>query len=75
MVDVINVFDFPDSEGIVQAAGRAAPRILALRERAHLAGVPVIYVNDNFGQWRSDFRTTIGACSAFNKPGHQATRM
>jgi nicotinamidase-related amidase len=75
MIDVVNAFDFPDSEGIVQAAARAAPHILALRERAHLAGIPVIYVNDNFGQWRSDFRTTVSACSASNKPGHQVTRL
>lgn len=75
LIDVINAFDFPDSNGIVQAAARAAPRILALRERAHLAGIPVIYVNDNFGQWRSDFRTTISACSASNKPGHQVARL
>jgi nicotinamidase-related amidase len=75
MVDVVNAFDFPDSGGLVQAAARAAPRILALRERAHLADVPVIYANDNFGQWRSDFRMTISACSATNKPGHGVTRM
>jgi nicotinamidase-related amidase len=75
LIDVINALDFVGSRGLVEAAGRAAPRILALRERAHLAGVPVIYVNDNFGQWRSDFRATISACSASNKPGHQITRM
>lgn len=75
LIDVVNAFDFADCEGLVEAAGRAAPRILALRERAHLAGVPVIYANDNFGQWRSDFRAIVSACSASNKPGHQVTRM
>ncbi len=57
LIDVVNAFDFPDCDGLVQAANRAAPRILALRERAREAGLPVIHVNDNFGQWRSDFRT------------------
>jgi nicotinamidase-related amidase len=74
LIDVINAFDFADSEGIVQAAERAAPRIIDLRERARSAGMPVIYANDNFGQWRSDFRTTIEACSAPDKPGHRVTR-
>src|SRR5207253_10384277 len=27
--------------------------------RARKAGVPVIYVNDNFGKWRSDFRQQL----------------
>lgn len=75
LIDVVNAFDFAGSQGLVEAAGRAAPRILALRERAHLAGVPVIYTNDNFGQWRSDFRATISACSLPAKPGHQVTRL
>lgn len=74
LIDVINAFDFPDCGGLVAAAERAAPRIVALRERARAAGVPVIYVNDNFGQWRSDFRRTIEACSAPDKPGRQVTR-
>jgi nicotinamidase-related amidase len=75
MIDVINGFDFEGSEGLVEAARLAAPKILALRERAHAAGVPVIYVNDNFGQWRSDFRHTIAACSRPDQPGHGVTRL
>ena len=74
LIDVINAFDFPGSQGLVEGAGRAAPKILALRERAHSAGIPVIYVNDNFGQWRSDFRATVNACSAAEQPGHLVTR-
>jgi len=74
LVDVINAFDFEGCEGLVAAAERAAPRILELRERARAAGVPVIYVNDNFGQWRSDFRATVEACSRPDKPGHRVAR-
>ena len=74
LVDVINAFDFEGCEGLVAAAERAAPRILELRERARAAGVPVIYVNDNFGQWRSDFRATVEACCRPDKPGHRVAR-
>jgi nicotinamidase-related amidase len=75
LIDVMNGFDFEGCEGLVEAAGRAAPRILALRERAHAGGVPVIYVNDNFGQGRSDFRATVAACSDQRQPGHLVARM
>jgi nicotinamidase-related amidase len=75
LIDVINGFDFEGCEGLAAAARLAAPRILALRERAHQAGVPVIYVNDNFGRWRSDFRSTVAACSDPSQPGHHVTRM
>jgi nicotinamidase-related amidase len=37
--------------------------LLRLKRRAQKAGVPVIYVNDNFGRWKSDFRRTIEYCA------------
>jgi nicotinamidase-related amidase len=75
LIDVMNGFDFEGSEGLIEGARRAAPRILALRERAHAESVPVIYVNDNFGQWRSDFRATVAACCDAHQPGHSVARM
>jgi nicotinamidase-related amidase len=39
-----------------------ATNVLRLKRRAQKAGVPVIYVNDNFGRWKSDFRRTIDHC-------------
>jgi nicotinamidase-related amidase len=38
----------------------AAKAIAELKRRAKAAGVAVVYVNDNFGRWRSDFRTLLG---------------
>jgi nicotinamidase-related amidase len=75
LIDVINAFDFEGCEGLVESATRAAPRILSLRERARKARVPVIYANDNFGRWRSDFRRTVRACSRPDQPGHHVTRL
>lgn len=71
LIDVINGFDFEGSRGIVKAATRAAPKIDALTARARKRGVPVIYVNDNFGRWRSDFKAIIAACTAEGQPGRQ----
>jgi nicotinamidase-related amidase len=74
LVDTINGFDFEGSGELVRAAERAAERIEALARRARAAGVPVIYVNDNFGRWRSDFRATIEACTAPGQPGREVSR-
>jgi nicotinamidase-related amidase len=40
----------------------AARAIAKLKQRTRQAGVPVVYVNDNFGKWRSDFRSTLARC-------------
>ena len=39
-----------------------AKRLAALAHRARDAGIAVIYVNDNFGKWRSDFRALLDHC-------------
>lgn len=57
LVDVINAFDFEGAGSLIRAASRVGPKIEKLAGRARAATVPVIYVNDNFGKWRSDFAT------------------
>jgi nicotinamidase-related amidase len=60
LIDVINDMEFDDGEALFTAAHPAAKNLARLRKRAKDAGVPVIYVNDNFGKWRSDFRQQLG---------------
>ena len=62
LIDVINDFDFPEADHLLKHARPMARIILRFKQRAQKAGVPVIYVNDNFGQWRSDFRRTVDHC-------------
>jgi nicotinamidase-related amidase len=62
LIDVINDFDFPEAHRILPAAIKAARKIAGLKKRARRAGVPTIYVNDNFGRWRSDFRQQVEHC-------------
>ena len=73
LVDTINGFDFEGSEGLVEAASNAARCIELLARRARKAGVPVVYANDNFGRWRSDFRATVEACTAPGQPGREVS--
>jgi nicotinamidase-related amidase len=60
LIDVINDMEFESGAALLEHALPAARRLSTLRHRAKEAGVPVIYVNDNFGRWRSDFRRQLG---------------
>jgi nicotinamidase-related amidase len=62
LIDVINDFEFEGAEPIFQHALAAAKKIAALKARTDRAGIPAIYVNDNFGKWRSDFRNLVTHC-------------
>jgi nicotinamidase-related amidase len=62
IIDVINTMEFPEAEELLKNALPMAKNILALKKRAKKAKIPVIYVNDNFGRWRSDFRTIVEYC-------------
>jgi nicotinamidase-related amidase len=54
VIDMINTYDHEDAERLRESAEEVVPVLSDLVERARKAGAPVIYVNDNFGQWRSD---------------------
>jgi nicotinamidase-related amidase len=60
LIDVINDMEFDSGPALFENALPAAKKLATLRRRAKDAGVPVIYVNDNFGKWRSDFRQQLG---------------
>jgi nicotinamidase-related amidase len=62
LIDVINPLDFEEGEALLEHALPMAGNILALKKRAKQAGIPAIYVNDNFGRWRSDFNKLIAYC-------------
>ncbi len=49
-------------------------RTKGLKRRATAGGVPTIYINDNFGQWRSDFRRTVAHCTARSSPGRRISQ-
>jgi nicotinamidase-related amidase len=75
-VDVINDLAFPGSADLVRQAEPMSLRIARLAERARAARIPVVYVNDNFGRWRSDWRQVIDVCLAEGSPGrHMVARL
>jgi nicotinamidase-related amidase len=62
LIDVINDFDFPEGDQLLRLALPAGKNIADLKKRARAAGIPSIYVNDNFGRWQSDFKKTVAHC-------------
>jgi nicotinamidase-related amidase len=58
-IDMINTYDHEDAERLRASAEEVVPVLGKLVERARDEGAPVIYVNDSFGQWRSDHRALV----------------
>ena len=75
LIDVINDLDFEGADALLQQALPMAQRIAALKCGASRVQIPTIYVNDNFGQWRSDFRQTVEHCCSDSSRGREISRM
>ena len=69
LIDVINDLEFPEGDQLLETALPAARNIARLKQRARDAKVPIIYVNDNFGRWRSDFKKIVDRCLHSNVRG------
>lgn len=75
LIDVINPFDFEDARQLLRWARPVARCIAALKSGAAARGIPIIYVNDNFGRWRSDFRAVYRYCRRASSPGAGISRL
>ena len=62
LIDVINDLEFSTGDRLLAPAMRMASQLSRLARRARRLRIPVIYVNDNFGKWRSDFRELLTHC-------------
>ena len=75
LVDVLNALRFEGSARFVPRALEVARRIATLKQRARDARVPVVYVNDNAGRWRSDVGAVVQDCLSDDAPGREVTRL
>jgi len=75
LVDVINDMEFEGGDRLAVHALPAAERIAALKERARALGIPVIYCNDNWGRWRSDFHDVVEHVMGDGVRGQPVTRL
>lgn len=74
LIDVVNDFDFPEGDCLLAAARPMADHIVDLRRRAEKVNIPIIYANDNFGKWRSDFQSIINHCLHDDAKGRDVVR-
>ncbi len=62
VIDVINDFNFPDARKLLSHAKKMVKPLRDLLETCRSNNVPVIYVNDNFGDWRRNFDELVTYC-------------
>ena len=75
LIDVINDLEFEGSEALMRFVLPMAHKIAALKKRAKEARIPVIYVNDNFGRWQSDYTKLIDHCLQDGVKGQPLTEL
>jgi nicotinamidase-related amidase len=69
LIDLINDFEFDGADQMFKNTLAIAQPIARFKKNAKAAGIPVIYVNDNFGRWQSDFRKLVNHCVEDNVKG------
>jgi nicotinamidase-related amidase len=53
VVDMLNPYEHPEADRLAERVAAALPGVETLLRRAGEAETPVIYVNDNYGDWNS----------------------
>jgi nicotinamidase-related amidase len=74
IIDIVNAFDYPGGDSLLKETRRALPAIVRLKARASKVASPIVYCNDNFGQWRSDFKAVVAHCTGDDMPGRDVVR-
>jgi len=75
LIDVITDFNFENGEELLKNALPAAHNLARLKKKAKDARVPVIYVNDNFGKWQSDFKKLLSHCLGKSAKGNRIAKL
>src|SRR3954465_3198472 len=75
LIDVINDLDFPEGKSLLRQALPMAKCLARLKEVTKAHGFAVVYVNDNFGKWRSDLKTQVDHCLNDKTTGEEIVRL
>jgi nicotinamidase-related amidase len=75
IIDMMNTLDFDGGDELLKHALPAARAILDLKDKLREKGIPIIYVNDNFGQWRSSWEEVYAICSAKTARGCELAKL
>ena len=75
ILDMLNLFNFSEADMLIQPATKAAKNILRLKNKFKKRKWPVIYVNDHFGHWHSDWKKIYQECSEEKCLGRNIARL
>lgn len=75
IIDMISDFEFESGEKLFVNSEPIAENILRLKRKAKQAKIPVVYVNDNFGKWQSDFKKLLEHCADEKVRGSRIARL
>ena len=75
IVDFINPLDFPGGDKLAKPALAAARATLRLRTQLEREKVAVVYANDNYGVWQSDFQSMVSQFSAQENESGEIARL
>jgi nicotinamidase-related amidase len=59
LIDLITDFNFNDGDKLWEQTKKIIEPVWELTTRSRSLGVPVIYVNDNYGNWSEDFDAQV----------------
>jgi nicotinamidase-related amidase len=51
VIDMLNEYDHDDADVLIESVREALPAMQRLIDRAQREDVPIVYVNDNYGDW------------------------
>lgn len=74
IIDMISDFRFEEATPLLRRLPPVVRGIAALKEQARGRGIPIVYVNDNFGRWQSDLAGLVKHCTTAGAPGAQLVR-
>lgn len=69
LIDFVNPFDFDGAADLLPHAAAAARAVTAFKRRTEAAGIPSIYVNDNYDRWHGGFHELVSQFREERVPG------
>ncbi|MFN2500805.1 MAG: isochorismatase family cysteine hydrolase [Pyrinomonadaceae bacterium] len=71
LVDLVTDFEFADGDRLYENTLAVVDSLAGLKTKAKDARVPVVYVNDNCGNWQEDFEHQVKRIHDTSKKGRQ----
>ncbi len=75
VVDLFSRFDFPDGPQLAPLAFKAAKKARQVRDAFDEKQWPVIYANDNFGDWKCGFHQLAEVCRHAEGPSGDIAKL